>query len=225
MITDDELHEALSHLAGRADADPRPDRLDRVHHRARRTRRTRAVAASLAAVVVIGGAAAVIARSADTASPVVPGTHPPVISSAPSTGVPTNPPTTTPTPATSPTSRPTTTPTTSALVPADSRTPSAGGCLTTPGLVVTVYANPDVPTPRCVLVRPDQRLRVVNSSALHGSPPKTITVGWANYPPRVLKAGQSTTYDKPFGAYLAVGVHNLRLPPLYAGSFGAVWLR
>jgi hypothetical protein len=82
-----------------------------------------------------------------------------------------------------------------------------------------------VPTPRCVVVRPDQRLRVVNSSALHGSPPKTITVGWANYAPRVLKAGQATTYDRPFGEYLAVGVHDLRLPPLYAGSFGAVWLR
>ncbi len=219
MITDDELHEALSHLAGRADADPRPDRLDRVHRRARRTRRTRALAASLAAVVVVGGAAAVIARSADTAAPLVPGTHPPVVSSAPSTTVPTT------TLTTTPTSRPTTTPTAATLVPADSLTPSAGGCQTTPGTVVTVYANPDVPTPRCVLVRPDQRLRVVNSSALHGSPPKTITVGWANYPPRVLRAGQSTTYDKPFGEYLAVGVHNLRLPPLYAGSFGAVWLQ
>jgi hypothetical protein len=223
--TSEELHRALADLADRADDDVRPDRLDRVHRRARRTARTRAAVASLAAVLVVGAGAALISRD-DTAAPAGPGTSPPTtqaptittqvpISPPPSSHVPTTPATTTPAPTTS----------TRSLVPADSARPAAGACAGQPGAVVTIDANPDVPTPRCVVVRPDQRVRIVNTSDLQGTVGRTITVHWANFAPRVLAVGQATTFDRPAGDYLAVGVHRLRVPPLYGGAGAEVWLK
>jgi hypothetical protein len=66
---------------------------------------------------------------------------------------------------------------------------------------------------------------VVNTTNIHGTIGKPITVTFANYPPRVLQIGQATTFDRPLGEYLAVGVHDVRLAPLYAGGFAQVWLK
>ncbi len=215
----DRLSVLLDDLAHRADGSNPADRLARVHGRARRTTRLRVATAATVAAVVVVGAAAVINRAGDVATPLPPGTTtPPVV-------VQTLTPTATATPTATPTLSPTpsVTPTRS-LVPADSVYPTAGSCDYASGAVVTVTMNPDVPMPRCVSLHPYQQLRVVNNSAELGSPPVTITVTWADFAPRVLQAGESTTFAEPAGSYLAVGVHRVHTPPLYGGSAAEVWL-
>ncbi len=211
MNGSDELSQVLADLATRADLDQPKDRLEGIHRRARRTARARAIGATVVAVVVLGGAAALFGHGRDTAAPVVPAT--PSVTTAP---VPTGHATSSPAP---------NTPVTRALVPPDAKAPAAGGCQSQSGAVVTVDANPDVPAPRCVVIRADQRLRVVNTSDLQGSVGQVITVRWADYAPRVLQVGQATTFDRPVGDYLAAGVHYLRMPPLYAGSNAEVRMR
>jgi hypothetical protein len=214
----DRLTQLLDELAGRADGTAPTDRLERVHRHARRTTQLRVVAAATVAAVVVVGAGALLTRTDDVGQqqPGGPSVTPTTTAPMPSS-------VSTPTPqATSaqPSPHPTRT-----LVPADSRYPAAGACDFTTGTVVTVLMNPDVPMPRCVSLHPWQALRVVNNSALLGSTPKTITVRWADFPARVLRPGQSTTYKDPAGSYLAVGVHRVGTAPLYGGQPAAeVWL-
>lgn len=218
----DRLSVLLDDLAHRADGSNPVDRLERVHGRARRTTRLRVATAATVAAVVVVGAAAVLNRAGDVATPQPPGTTAPT---APATPTATAPPTATPTATATPTVSTTASATpTHSLVPADSVYPAAGVCAYATGTVVTVTMNPDVPMPRCLSLHPNQRLRVVNSSALHGSTPVTITVTWAGYAPRVLRPGESTTFEEPAGTYLAVGVHRVHTPPLYGGSAAEVWL-
>lgn len=110
------------------------------------------------------------------------------------------------------------------LVGPQSLVPAAGACGRTAGSVVTVYVDPDVPEPRCTEVRPDQRLRVVNASNRFDQRGKTITVRWAPFASRTLPVGSISSYARPFGSYLARGVHGLRLS-LYAGGGAEIWLR
>ena len=42
--------------------------------------------------------------------------------------------------------------------------PAAGICASPEGALVTITIYPDIPDPRCAIVRPDQRLQVVNST-------------------------------------------------------------
>jgi hypothetical protein len=212
----DRLTVLLDDLAHRADGSNPADRLARVHGRARRTTRLRVATAATVAAVVVVGAAAVLTRADDVATPLPPGTTAPTPTvTATVTATVTTTATATPTPSATPTR---------SLVPADSQYPAAGVCAYATGTVVTVTMNPDVPMPRCVSLHPDQRLRVVNDSTLLGSPPVTITVTWADYAPRVLRPGESTTFEEPAGSYLAVGVHRVHTPPLYGGSAAEVWL-
>ena len=119
----------------------------------------------------------------------------------------------------------TVTTTTAGLVTADAQQPAAGICGTWAGTVVVIDANPDTPNPRCVVVRADQRLRVVNTTNAFGMTGKSITVTFANYPPRILVIGRGTLFDRPFGTYLAVGVHDVHIS-YYPGSGGAeVWMK
>jgi hypothetical protein len=91
--------------------------------------------------------------------------------------------------------------------------------------MVTIDINPDTPSPRCVVIRADQRLRVVNTSNTFGFTGKPITVTFADYPPRVIQIGQAATFDRPLGEHLATGVQEVHVS-LYPGSFGAeVWLK
>jgi hypothetical protein len=110
------------------------------------------------------------------------------------------------------------------LQPADSQTPAAGTCGMTTGPVATVELNPDVPGPRCLIVRADQRLRVVNTTNRAGSPGEVVTLRWPPFAERQLAIGASTTYDRPLGDYLAPGVHRLD-SNLYAGSGPEIWLK
>ena len=226
----DRLTRLMDELAHRADGTAPADRLDRVHRRARRTTQVRVVVAATAAAVVVVAAGTLISRSGDVGQRQQPAVQPSVVSSAPTTA-PTlastspTPTQTTPTPTSGATAPTPSSQTGRTLVPADSRYPAAGACAFVGGTVVTVTMDPDVPSPRCVSLHPGQQLRVVNASALLGSPPVTITVRWADYAPRVLQPGQSTTYTDAAGSYLAVGVHRIVTAPLYGGGGAAqVWL-
>ncbi|HEY7049853.1 MAG TPA: hypothetical protein VH373_21745 [Jatrophihabitantaceae bacterium] len=65
----------------------------------------------------------------------------------------------------------------------------------------------------------EQQLRVVNQSGV-----SAITVSWAGYPSRSVPAGKATVYDRPFGDYLAPGVHEVRISQYESGPL-EVWLR
>lgn len=79
--------------------------------------------------------------------------------------------------------------------------------------------------PRCLVVRPDQRLEVVNTSNRFGGPGAAVTVTMPGFAPRALAIGARTVFERPFGAYLAPGVHDLRIS-LYAGGDGTeIWLK
>lgn len=117
-------------------------------------------------------------------------------------------------------------PTLSRLWPAESRWQVAAGiCLLATDTVVTVNLNPDTPAPRCTDVGADQRLRVVNTSGNFGGPGATLTVSFANFPRRTLEVGEATVFNRPFGDYLAAGVHTVTVRKMvdgvshdYAGS-------
>jgi hypothetical protein len=86
-----------------------------------------------------------------------------------------------------------------------------------------VDANPDVPQPRCQIVRADQRLRVRNTTNRFGQPGRTVAVQVAGIPARMLAVGEETVFDQPMGRYLAPGVHLVHL----VGDNGAaeIWLK
>jgi hypothetical protein len=111
------------------------------------------------------------------------------------------------------------------LWPADADGPVAGACGTAEGRYATVEANPDVPQPRCTIVRADQRLRVRNTTNRFNSPGEVITVQFAGYPTRTVAIGEETVFERPMGEYLAPGVHDVHLS-VYRGSGGAeIWLK
>jgi hypothetical protein len=87
--------------------------------------------------------------------------------------------------------------------------PAAGICAEAPGeLVVTVEIMPDIPSPRCLKVTPDQRLRVVNrtDAAL------ALKLGSVQ---ASLQPNGETTFEQPFGKLLAPGVHVLDASPYF----------
>jgi hypothetical protein len=104
----------------------------------------------------------------------------------------------------------------SALRPPDSESPAAGTCGELTGAVVEITINPDIPSPRCVRVRPDQSLRVVNASG------QTVEISFAGRS-ATLAGGASEAYPQPFGDYLAPGVHRVTAS-LYGESGAEVWL-
>lgn len=77
--------------------------------------------------------------------------------------------------------------------------------------------NVDTPSPRCEVVTPEQRLRVVNTTD------GPVRVRLAHIAVR-LGPRQDLTIDQPFGAYLAPGVHDLAISA-YAGGGAELWLR
>jgi hypothetical protein len=92
--------------------------------------------------------------------------------------------------------------------------PAAGICAEFEGEVISMTINPGIPDPRCVIVNPNQRLRVVNKleseiTASLGSLTATIA------------PGSEYTFEKAFGELLMPGVHNLGVTPCCGGS---LWL-
>jgi hypothetical protein len=111
-----------------------------------------------------------------------------------------------------------TTPTTSSLAPAETDTPASGICAAASSdAEVVVTLAPDVPTPRCVRVSPDQHLVAVNDTGATTAlrlATRTVTVS----------PGASTTFAAPFASYLAPGVHVLHVSA-YGESGAELWLR
>lgn len=113
----------------------------------------------------------------------------------------------------------------SSLAAPDATQPAAGStCARTSQPVVTIEVRPDASPPPCVTVSAKQQLRVVNRSGTasqHGSP---IVIIWADFPTRSVPAGAATSYDRPFGQYLAPGVHDLHVSNGNTTA-GQVWLQ
>jgi hypothetical protein len=92
--------------------------------------------------------------------------------------------------------------------------PAAGICGEAQGTVVTMTINPDIPDPRCVVVRPDQKLRVVNRR----DETLGISLGRLSV---TLEPGTEHTFEQPFGHLLLPGVHSLGVTPCCGGE---IWL-
>jgi hypothetical protein len=103
------------------------------------------------------------------------------------------------------------------LQPPDATSPAAGICARAQGAVAMVRINVDTPSPRCKVVRPKQRLEVVNTLG------RSTIVRLARFTVR-LAPRQALTIDQPFGTYLAPGVHDLAISA-YAGSGAELWLQ
>jgi hypothetical protein len=86
------------------------------------------------------------------------------------------------------------------------QSPAAGICASFDADTVVVSIYPDIPDPRCIKVRADQRLTVVNRTQ------NTLEVSLGIYKAS-LTPGAETTFDAPFGMYLATGVHQLQVSP------------
>lgn len=92
--------------------------------------------------------------------------------------------------------------------------PAAGICASVDNDVVEAQIYPDVPDPRCVKVRASQKLTLYNQT----SGPIEFTLGQFN---AHIEPGQAHTIDRPFGDYLAPGVHRVLALP-YSGP--ELWL-
>jgi hypothetical protein len=110
------------------------------------------------------------------------------------------------------------------LAPVDSTLQPARPCFPEPAAVVTITINPDTPQPDCVIVTKTQRLQVVNATNAFDQPGTVITVSFAGLPVRTLRIGESTSYDTPFGKYLAPGQHYMQSSK-YPGSNIVIWLK
>ncbi len=86
------------------------------------------------------------------------------------------------------------------------QSPAAGICAEFEGETITVTINPDIPDPRCVSIRPDQKLVVVN----HRGEPIQVKIGHFE---ASLPNGGEQFFDLPFGQYLAPGVHQMLVSP------------
>jgi len=86
------------------------------------------------------------------------------------------------------------------------QSPAAGICASFEGEMVVVSIYPDIPDPRCIKVRADQQLTVVNRTQ------NNLEVSLGIYKAS-LTPGAETTFDAPFGMYLATGVHQLQVSP------------
>jgi hypothetical protein len=100
------------------------------------------------------------------------------------------------------------------LLPPDSDAPAAGICAESEGEWATVEIRPDTPSPRCLKVTPEQQLKVIN---------RTEAIVQIELGPFTLELqpGVEGALEKPFGSYLAPGVHRVRVSP-YAGP--ELWL-
>jgi hypothetical protein len=93
--------------------------------------------------------------------------------------------------------------------------PAAGICPEFEGDLITMTVNPDVPDPRCVIVQPDQRLRVVNNLETE----ITASLGSLS---SVIAPDSEHVFEETFGELLLPGVHSLNVTPCCGGS---IWLK
>jgi hypothetical protein len=93
--------------------------------------------------------------------------------------------------------------------------PAAGICAEAESEEAVMRLLPGIPDPRCVIVRPDQRLRVVNETGADVN----ISLGPFALP---LPSDGETVFGPTFGEYLLPGVHVLSVDPCCGGE---LWLR
>lgn len=94
--------------------------------------------------------------------------------------------------------------------------PAAGICASFEGELVKVTLNPDVPDPRCTIVRTDQKLTVINNTQ------NILQISIGRFTAS-LEPGKETIIDTPFGEYLAPGgVHQLQVSPCCGSE---LWLK
>jgi len=92
--------------------------------------------------------------------------------------------------------------------------PAAGICASIEEDLVVITLETDISDPRCVKVRADQKLSVVNQTQ------KDLDVQLGDYEAK-LAPGDQVTIDIPFGDYLAAGVHQLKVDPCCGAE---IWL-
>lgn len=93
--------------------------------------------------------------------------------------------------------------------------PAAGICGEAPELeVVEAQVWPDIPSPRCLRVLPDQRLRLVNRT------PEAIRWELGSFAGKIDPQSEAIL-PRPFGQFLAPGVHFLQVSP-YSGP--EIWV-
>jgi hypothetical protein len=80
---------------------------------------------------------------------------------------------------------------------------------------VALRSLDDVPQPRCLIIRDQQFLRIVNGLTT------TITARVGHRLHVTLAPGRSATLPEPIGKYLAPGVHGLRFTP---ASGADIWV-
>ena len=93
--------------------------------------------------------------------------------------------------------------------------PAAGICGGWEGATITVTIYPDVPDPRCAIVRPDQWLIVVNRRN------ETVQVSLAGLTTS-LAPGEEHLFEVAFGRILAPGVHRIEVSPCCGAE---LWLQ
>ena len=74
---------------------------------------------------------------------------------------------------------------------------------------MTIY--PDIPDPRCVKVKADQKLIVANQRG------ELIRVRFGHLEEQITPGGEAL-FDLPFGEYLTHGVHRLLVSPCCGGE-------
>jgi hypothetical protein len=116
----------------------------------------------------------------------------------------------------------------SSLKPADSQTPATGACADPQSgdlAEIVLQRTPDnVPAPRCLLIRGEQRLQIKNATN------ETITVILGRVE-MTLDPGETKTDNQTFDSYLARGVHGIWMSPPHVYEFPspvtatAIWLQ
>jgi hypothetical protein len=96
-----------------------------------------------------------------------------------------------------------------------SQQPAAGICASAEGDFVVLEISGDMPSPRCVIARPGQRLSIINRSDM------ALTAVLAGNQIE-LQPGEEGTIEAELGTYLLPGVHEIATSAYAAPS---LWLR
>lgn len=96
-----------------------------------------------------------------------------------------------------------------------SQQPAAGICASAEGDYVLLEISGDMPSPRCVIAHPNQRLSIVNRSDME----LTASLGGHQID---LRPGQEGTIEAEIGSYLLPGVHEIATSAYAAPS---LWLQ
>jgi len=97
------------------------------------------------------------------------------------------------------------------------QSPASGYCPVAVGEVATVRAVRSFTSPRCQKVQPGQHLRIVNNT----DQPVHAQLAYIDV---TIAPGNEWADGRPFGTYLAPGVHSLALSA-YAGGGAELWLQ